>query len=142
MKKIISILLLLSLCISFASCSKSDPNEVSCEDIISAYEDAGYNVFHNHDDPVYYELNQSCYIKVTDPEDPENNYLYITRYFTEEDAKVAAEEREFNPILWAFFGIFGEWRWLHTGRYGDLTYETFDRKMISPLKELVECSDD
>lgn len=137
MKKIISILLLLSLCFSFAACEKSEAKEISCEEIIAAYKDAGYNVSHFHDDPVYYDLNQSCHITVTDPEDAENNYLYITRYFTEDDAKAAGKELEFNVVLWLFFGIFGEWRWLHTGCYGDLTYETFDKKMIEPLKELM-----
>jgi len=138
MKKIISIILLLSLCFSFTACVKSKPKEISCEEIIAAYEDAGYNVFHNHDDPVYYDLNQYCDLKVTDPDDPENNYLYITRYFTEEDAKAASKEERFNIILWLFFGVFGEWRWLHTGCYGDLTYSTFDPKMIKPLKELMK----
>lgn len=138
MKKIISILLLLSLAFSLTACGKSEPKEITCEEIIAAYDDAGYNVFHNHDDPVYYDLNQYCYIKISDPDDPENNYLYVTRYFTEEDAKAAAEDLEFNPVLWGFFCIFGEWRWLHTGYYGDLTYETFDKKMIKPLKELMK----
>ncbi len=138
MKNIISILLLLSLCFSFTACGKSEPKEISCEEIITAYKDAGYNVFHRHDDPVYYDLNQYCYIKVTDPEDTEYNHLYITRYFTEEDARAAGEELEFHPILWLFFGVFGEWRWLHTGCYGDLTYETFDKKMLNPLNELMK----
>lgn len=138
MKKIIAILLLLFLALSLTACGNSEPKEITCEEIIAAYDDAGYNVFHNHDAPVYYDLNQYCYIKISDPDDPENNYLYVTRYFTEEDAKAAAEELEFNPVLWGFFGIFGEWRWLHTGYYGDLTYETFDKKMIKPLKELMK----
>ena len=138
MKKIIAILLLLFLALSLTACGNSEPKEITCEEIIAAYDDAGYNVFHNHDAPVYYDLNQYCYIKISDPDDPENNYLYVTRYFTEEDAKAAAEDLEFNPVLWGFFCIFGEWRWLHTGYYGDLTYETFDKKMIKPLKELMK----
>ena len=136
MKKCISILLLFSFALSLAACSSFQSKEVSCEDIIAAYEEAGYSTFHNHDDPFYYDLKQSCYIKVTDPADPEKNYLYITRYFTEEDAKMAAKELEFHPVLWLFFGIFGEWRWLHTGRCGDLTYETFELKMLWPLLKL------
>ncbi len=138
MKKLTAFLVLVCFIFSFTACGKSELKEISCEEIIAAYEDAGYNTFHNHDDPVYYDLNQYCYIKVTDPDDPENNYLYITRYFTEEDAEVAGEELEFHPVLWAFFGIFGERRWLHTGHYGDLTYETFDLKMIKPLKKLMK----
>ena len=140
MKKIISIVLLLSLCFSFTACGNStEPKEISCEDIIKAYEDAGYTVlYHGHEnDTVYNDLGQYCAFEIRDP-DNEDNYMYVHRYFNEEDAKAANEEAEFHPVLWLFFGIFGEWRWLHTGCYGDLTYETFDRKMIKPLKELME----
>ena len=140
MKKIISTLLLLSLCFSFTACGNStEPKEISCEDIIKAYEDAGYTVlYHGHEnDTVYNDLGQYCAFEIRDP-DNEDNYMYVHRYFNEEDAKAANEEAKFHPVLWLFFGIFGEWRWLHTGCYGDLTYETFDRKMIKPLKELME----
>ena len=52
MKKIISIILLLSLCFSFTACGNSaETKEISCEEIIVAYEDAGYNnVYHLHSD--------------------------------------------------------------------------------------------
>lgn len=139
MKKIISILLLLSFALSLAACEGSQPKEITCEEIIAAYSDAGYKVkYHNHDDPIYYEDNEACHIAIYDPEDPERNYIYITRYFTPEDAKAMARERRFNVILWLFFGIFGEWRWLKSDTYGDIYYETFDWKIIKPLKELMK----
>ena len=139
MKKIISIVLLLSLCFSFTACGNStEPKEISCEEIIAAYEDAGYTVlYHGHEnDTVYNDLGQYCAFEIRDP-DNEDNYMYVHRYFNEEDAKAAADERQFNPILWLFFGIFGEWRWLHVGCYGDIEYETFDPKMLGPLKGLM-----
>ncbi len=139
MKKIISIILLLSFAFSFTACAKSEPKEISCEEIIAAYKDAGYVLcYHNHDDPIYYEDNEACHMEIEDPEDPERNYIYITRYFTEEDAKAADKEQRFNPILGLFFGVFGEWRWLHTGCYGDIVYSTFEYKMLKPLKELIK----
>ena len=139
MKKIISMLLLLSLCFSFAACGTSEVKEISCEDIIKAYEDAGYTVlYHGHEnDTVYNDLGQYCAFEIRDPKD-DDNYMYVHRYFNEEDAKEASEEEKSNLILWLFFGIYGEWRWLHTGYYGDLTYSTFDKKMIKPLKELIK----
>ena len=139
MKKILSIILLLSFASSLTACGKSEVKEISCEEIIAAYEDAGYTVlYHDHEnDTVYNDLGQYCAFEIRDP-DNEDNYMYVHRYFNEEDAKAANEEAEFHPVLWLFFGIFGEWRWLHTGCYGDLTYETFDWKIIKPLKELME----
>ena len=142
MKKIISVMLLLSFALSLTSCDKREDTEatkVSCEEIIAAYEDAGYSVlYHGHeDDTVYNDIGQYCAFEICDPDD-EDNYMYVHRYFSEEDARAASEEEKFHPVLWLFFGIFGEWRWLHTGCYGDLTYSTFDRKMIKPLKALME----
>ena len=139
MKRIISLLLLLSILFSLSSCYKRDPAEITCEEIIQAYRDAGYVIcYHNHDDPIYYDLNEACHMEIEDPMDPEHNYIYITRYFTHEDAKKMEMERQFNPILWFFFGVFGEWRWLLNGVYGDIYYETFEWKMIDPLKGLMK----
>ena len=139
MKKIISIILLFSLVFSITACGKSEPKEISCEEIIAAYKDAGYSVlYHGHEnDTAYNDLGIYCSFEIRDPNN-EDNYMYVDRYFTEEEAQAANKEQQFNPILWLFFGIFGEWRWLHTGCYGDLTYSTFDKKMIEPLKELME----
>lgn len=137
MKNVISILLLLSLCFSFTACIKSEPREISCEEIISAYEENGFVLcYHNHDDPLYYEFNESCHIEIEDPEDPDRNYIYITRYFTEEDARAMEKERRFNVIIWLFFGVFGEWRWMKNGAYGEVYYETFDSEILKPFKEL------
>ncbi len=140
MKKLISVLLLLSFAFSLTACvNNNEPKEISCEEIIAAYKDAGYTVlYHDHEnDTVYNDLGQYCAFEIRDP-DNEDNYMYVHRYFNEEDAKAASNERQFNPILWLFFGIFGEWRWLHVGCYGNIEYETFDRKMLKPLKELMK----
>ena len=144
MKKIIAILLALVCLLSFTSCSIISRREITfakkltCEEILSAYREAGYSVgYHNHGDPAYYDLNEYCSIEIHDPNAPEDDYMYITRYYSVEDAKAAAAERQFNPILWLFFGVFGEWRWLITARYGDTCFETFDLKMLLPLYRLI-----
>ena len=41
MKKILSFILLFSLAVSLVACGKSEPKEISCEDIIKAYEVIG-----------------------------------------------------------------------------------------------------
>ena len=139
MKKLISILLLLSLPFSLSACVNSEPKEISCDEIIAAYKDAGYTVlYHGHeDDENYHDLGMYCCFEVRDPNN-EDNYMYVHRYFKAEDAKAACDERQFNPVLWLFFGLFGEWRWLHVRCYGDIEYETFDYKMMRPLEKLFE----
>lgn len=139
MKKLIAILILLTLVFSFTSCDSPQPREISCEEIIAAYKEAGYSVlYHGHEnDTVYNDLGIYCSFEIRDP-DNEDNYMYVDRYFNEEDAKAASKEQQFNPILWLFFGVFGEWRWLHTGCYGDIVYSTFEYRMLKPLKELMQ----
>lgn len=138
MKKIISILLLLSLALSLTACTSFEAKEITCEEIIAAYKEAGYSVlYHGHEnDENYHDLGMYCCFEIRDPNN-ENNYMYVNRYFTAEDAKAACEERQFNPILWLFFGIFGEWRWLHVKCYGNIEYETFDYKMLFPMYKLI-----
>ena len=54
MKRVISILLLLSIAFSFSACTPHRSEEITCEDIIAAYENAGYTMEHHlHEDPVY-----------------------------------------------------------------------------------------
>ena len=51
MKKIISLLLLAMLTVTLFACENTEPREVSCEEIIDAYRDAGYSIsYHNYDD--------------------------------------------------------------------------------------------
>ena len=105
MKRIISIILLLSLCLSFTACGKSEVKEISCEEIIAAYEDAGYTVlYHGHEnDTVYNDLGQYCAFEIRDPHD-EDNYMYVHRYFSEEEARAASTEER----LTLFYGCSSE----------------------------------
>ena len=136
MKKLISILLILSFACSFTACASKEPKQISCEDIIKAYEDAGYFIsYHSHseDSEEYY-----CYIIIYENEDSTSDLVEITRYNTAEGAKEAAENRKYNLAIWMVVAMYGEFRWLRTGCYGDMVYSTFDYKMLKPLKELIK----
>ena len=140
MKKIISILLLLSLlslCFSFTACGNStEPKEISCEDIIKAYEDAGYLVTHGeHKDEA--EISQLCYIKASLTEDSDSDYIYFITCFTDEQAKEAAETDKYNLAVWLYAAVSGESRWLKTGTYGKIAYSYYNSKLIKPFNELI-----
>ena len=138
MKKAVSIFLLLSFCLSFGSCGRSEPKELSCEDIIKAYEAAGYTVqYHNHRDTET-ESGVICNIQIDDPNNPEENYLYIDRYSDSEKAEAAAKEGKHNIAVWFVFAISGEARWLKSEHFGEIHYHTFDRKITKPLEELMK----
>ena len=137
MKKIILIPLLLSLCFSAVACSKSETKEISCEDIISAYEDAGYYVTHGeHKDES--ESSQLCYIKASLTEDPDSDYIYFIICFTEEQAKEAAKTDKYNLAVWLYATVSGESRWLKTGTYGKIEYSYYNSKLIKPFNELMK----
>lgn len=140
MRRIISVLLLLSLTLSLLACSApKDVRDVCCEDIIAAYEDAGYVLGHHlHEDPVYLADGICCSLMFKDPEDPDKNYIYIDRHTTANGASLATEEGEYNLVLWFFSLLHGEGRWLLSEQFGALHCSTFDRKMLKPLQGIVE----
>ena len=100
MKKIISIVLLLSLCVSFTACGNSaEPKEISCEDIIAVHDDADYFVAHG-EHKAEAESSQLCYIKASLTEDSDSDYIYFITCFTEEQAEEAAETDKYNLAVW------------------------------------------
>ena len=138
MKKILSIILLLSFALSLTACGNStEPKEISCADIIKAYEDAGYYVTHgDHKDEA--ESSQLCYIKANLTEDSDSDYIYFITCFTEEQAKEAAETDKYNLAVWLYATVSGESRWLKTGTYGKIEYSYYNPKLIKPFNELIK----
>ena len=138
MKKIISIILLLSLCFSFTACDNSiEPKKISCEDIIKAYEDAGYYVTHG-EHKTEAESSQLCYIKASLTEDSDSDYIYFIICFTEEQAKEAAKTDKYNLAVWLYATVNGESRWLKTGTYGKIEYSYYNSGLIKPFNELIK----
>ena len=137
MKKIISIILLISFALSLTACGNStEPKEISCEDIIKAYEDAGYYVTHGaHKDES--ESSQLCYIKANLTDDPDSDYIYFITCFTEEQAEEAAETDKYNLAVWLYSTVSGERRWLKTGTYGKIEYSYYNPGLIKPFNELI-----
>ena len=139
MKKILSIILLLSFVLSLAACGNhtTAPKEISCEDIIKAYEDAGYYVTHGaHKDEA--ESGQICYIKANVTADSDSDYIYFITCLTEEQAEEAREIDEYNLFVWFYATISGESRWLKTGTYGKIEYSYYNPDLIKPFNELIK----
>lgn len=139
MKRIIAFLLLFSLAFSFSACTRGESaTDVTCEEIIAAYESAGYTLgYHLHEDPVYLQDGICCCLMFQDPAAPNKNDIYINRYNNAEDAQSAAQEKKCNIVLWLFCCIYGETRWLKSEQFGTLHCMTYEKKMLVPLRELV-----
>ena len=138
MKRIISIILLLSFVLSLTACGNStETKEISCEDIIKAYEDAGYYVTHGaHKDE--FEGSRLCYIKANLTENSDSDYIYFITCFTEEQAEEAAKTDKYNLAVWFYATVSGESRWLKTGTYGKIEYSYYNPKLIKPFKDLIK----
>ncbi len=138
-EKIFSLCLTAVLCVcSLASCKSSpQPKEITCEDIIRAYEDAGYFVTHGaHKDEA--ESTQLCYIKANVTEDSDSDYIYFITCFTEEQAEEARQIDKYNLFVWFYGTMNGESRWLKTGTYGKIAYSYYSSELIKPFNELVK----
>ena len=144
MKRVISVLLLLamglSLLLSLSSCTApKTADSISCEEIIAAYEAAGYTLGHHlHEDPVYLEDGIVCGLMFEDPKNPNKNYIYLNRYNTNNEAYNATREERYNVVIWLFAALHGEARWLKSEQLGTLHCTTFDRKMLKPLQSIIE----
>ena len=138
MKKIISIILLLSFLLSLTACGNStEPKDISCEDIIKAYENAGYYVTHG-EHKTEADSSQLCYIKASLTEDSDSDYIYFITCFTEEQAEEAAKRDKYNLAVWLYATAVGEARWLKTGAYGKIEYSYYNSKLIKPFNELIK----
>lgn len=140
MKKLLSCILTVILSLTcFTACNNgtsSEPKDISCEDIIKAYEDAGYYVTHGeHKDD---ESSRICFIKINLTEDSDSDYIYFQTYFTEEQAKEAAKVDEYDPAIWFFAAVVGENRWLKSGTYGKIEYSYYNSELIKPFNELIK----
>ena len=139
MKKFMALCLTALLCLCcFASCNNTaEPKEITCEDIIKAYEDAGYYVTHGaHQNQA--ESTQLCYIKANVTEDSDSDYIYFITCFTEEQAEEARQIDKYNLFVWFYATVSGESRWLKTGTYGNIEYSYYNSKLIKPFEELIK----
>lgn len=124
--------------LSFSACSKSEPKEITCEEIIKAYEDAGYIVEHHLHKEDMPDSDVICSIRINDSKTSEDNYLYIDRYRDEETASSYAKDMKYNVVIWFVSSIYGESRWLKSEQYGVIHYHTYYSKMTKPLEELMK----
>ena len=139
MKKLLALCLTVVLCLCYlASCeSSTQPKEITCEDIIRAYEDAGYYVTHGaHKDEA--ESGQLCYIKANVTADSDSDFIYFVTCLTEEHAEEAREIDEYNLFVWFYAAISWESRWLKTGTYGKIEYSYYNSDLIKPFNELIK----
>ncbi len=125
------LVILLLLCILLSGCSTVE-REISCQEIVAAYEAAGYSVFHK--DPSGID-GYDCYICIEDKDRGEQ--IYFHRFPTAIEAQSYADTREYNILLWLFSVIYGEPSWMQTLTYGCYEIEYVGNSIYDPFAELI-----
>ena len=130
MKRCLVFLMLSALLLSLCGCNKSEKT-LSCEDVVAAYEKAGYQVFHSE----WENLDFSCSVQATDPKTGE----YISFHFFEnaEEAEAYADSRQYNVVIWLFSVIYGDPSWLTTKTYQNIEIEYDHSYLYKPFKDLI-----
>lgn len=136
MKKFILLIVTIFLAITLSSCDNDNivsEKEITCEDIIDVYEEAGYEIFYKETTDQGYDWN--CYVKCTTPDS--NDYIFFYFFDTNEEAANYAEERKGNILLYFFSGLFGDSSWLKTKSYNNIAVEYDHNYLYEPFNSLI-----
>lgn len=136
MKKLIAFLLLITLVLPLTACN-ADGKHFTCDEVIKVYEEAGYTVSHTHSSYIEGGICSLTIYKSGEEYYENHDFIQIEVFETEEYARAYNDERQFNWAVWMIFAMFGESRWLHTERYGNLHVEYYPNEFIRPLKQLI-----
>lgn len=131
MKRIFAIVIILSLLL--VGCSRRSYPNISREEIVSAYEAAGYNVWSDtYDEPL--EYGQIAHVQANHPD---GDYIYFTIFENEADAKAYKREL-YHPVMMGLFSIiFGDPSWQRWEVYGCIVVEYDNPDFMDPFKELI-----
>ncbi len=130
-KRVICLLLCILPVLSLAACTADGP-EVTCEQVVEAYQAAGYEVTHIHP---YTAGNSVCYVHTRNEAGGD---IFIEFFETEEEAEEYADQRQCNVLIWLFSAIYGDPTWMHTETYKNIEIEYTDKKLYEPFEALIK----
>lgn len=132
MNKVLALLLGTVILLSCSGC-QSEKKEISCREVVAAYETAGYEIFHKESDE---ELDCVCYVRATAPKSGE--YIFFHFFDSAEAAESYADERKWNLILWLYSLACREPTWLTTQTYNNIEIEYDNGDLYKPFQTLLE----
>ena len=133
MNKVLALLLGMVILLNIAGCSDEE-REITCDQVIAAYEEAGYEIFHK--EAADGEQDYVCYVRATDPQSGE--YIFFHFFYSTEAAESYADEQEWNPVLWLYSLVSAEPTWLTTKTYNTIEIEYDNGDLYKPFQTLLE----
>lgn len=113
-----------------AGCNGDDShNVVSCADVISAYEVAGYEVWHN-------EYAEGDFLCLVNAENADGDTIYFTFFESADEAEQYVEETQWNVLLWMYSLVNGDPIWVHTEAYDTIAIQYENVDLYAPFQEL------
>ena len=115
-------------------CGCSDPRTyITAEEIIAAYQAAGYSVSSGYyDEPL--ERGQIGYIQA---DHPDGDYIYFSIFASEGDAQAYKDEFYHPGAMGLFSWIFGDPSWQRWEVYGNIMVEYDDPDFYGVFKALL-----
>lgn len=113
-----------------AGCNSNDShNVISCADVISAYVEAGYEVWHN-------EYTEGDFLCLVNAENADGDSIYFTFFDSADEAEQYAEETQWNVLLWLYSLVNGDPIWVHTEAYDTIAIQYENADLYTPFQEL------
>ncbi len=135
MKKLLSVFFAVLLLLGATACAR--PNRsVTCEEVIAAYEAAGYEVFHQADSEYIFEEDCVCYVRADHPELEENIYF---RFFIDSEAALRyAEEKNYYWAASIFSLFLWDPTWIRMEVNDNVVIDYSRSELYQPYKELLQ----
>ena len=132
MKRLLSAIMVLFVLL-FSGCAATR-DDVTTEEIIAAYQDAGFSVSSGmYDEPL--ERGQVGYIQA---DHPDGDYIYFAIYESEEAAKAAKEELYHPGMMGLFSFLYGDPSWQRWEVHGNIIVEYDDPEFYDTFEELLK----
>ena len=133
-RRITCMIMAFVLAISFLSGCRAEEKDISCADVVAAYEKAGYQVFHK--DTATEDYDWECYVKAQ-PKDSDD-YIFFYFFDSEDAAEEYANTRQWNAVLWLYSLVSFQPTWLTTKTYGNIEYEYDNSDLVKPFNDLIK----
>ena len=104
---------------------------ISCADVVSVYEMAGYSVFHKDCQGEAY----NCYIQAEDSDSGE--YILFHFFDTAQQAESYADDSKWNVVLWLYSLACGEPTWITVKTCGNVEVEYGSGALYQPFGMLI-----
>lgn len=132
MKRILCLILVFALAVFGIGCAEKSDREVTCAEVIAAYEEAGYAVYHR--DYPEKEYGYTCCIEIGSEA---GDHISFHFFETKEEAEAYAEERQWNWAVWLISVAMLQPTWLTTETHLNIEIEYDNDDLYQPFKELI-----